>query len=279
MAQLSSENEEAEQVPRKVHCDRSRLPGAAAFVQRTAPHQMHDRAAIDGSSTLLDNLERALGVNHEAGTANVALLVVDDCTLQRENLVASLHRETAFATAQAWDLSSLRDAIATQAPGIVLVNMQSQNHVELLHIIREACLHAKVIAVGISEDDETSVIACAESGVVGYHMRNESLSELLRLISKIIVGEYVCSPRVSAILLGRLSTLAAQRCHHGEHDLTLTARELQILRMLEMGLSNRDIADQLCIALHTVKNHVHSVLSKLGVRTRAEAAARSRSMQ
>lgn len=55
-------------------------------------------------------------------------------------------------------------------------------------------------------------------------------------------------------------------------------RETQILQMLEMGLSNRDIADRLSVALHTVKNAVHSVLTKLGVSTRAEAAARVRAL-
>ena len=88
----------------------------------------------------------------------------------------------------------------------------------------------------------------------------------------------MCSPRVSAILLRRLSALASQR-QPTEKELVLTAREAQILKMLELGLSNRDIADQLCIAVHTVKNHVHSLLTKLGVSTRAQAAALSRTIR
>jgi DNA-binding NarL/FixJ family response regulator len=88
----------------------------------------------------------------------------------------------------------------------------------------------------------------------------------------------LCSPRVSAILLRRLSALASQR-QAADTELVLTAREAQILKMLELGLSNRDIADQLCIAVHTVKNHMHSLLSKLGVSTRAQAAALSRTIR
>jgi ATP/maltotriose-dependent transcriptional regulator MalT len=75
-----------------------------------------------------------------------------------------------------------------------------------------------------------------------------------------------------------LSVLAAQRQPEAK-ELVLTAREIQILQLLEIGLSNRDIADRLFIALHTVKNHVHSLLSKLGVSTRAEAVACSRSFR
>jgi DNA-binding CsgD family transcriptional regulator len=80
------------------------------------------------------------------------------------------------------------------------------------------------------------------------------------------------------MLLRRLSALAARRQPVAK-ELVLTAREAQILRMLEMGLSNRNIADHLGIAIHTVKNHVHSVLTKLGVSTRAEAAALARTVR
>lgn len=64
----------------------------------------------------------------------------------------------------------------------------------------------------------------------------------------------------------------------GSQELPLTAREIQILRMLEAGLANREIAGRLCIAVHTVKNHVHSVLTKLGVSSREEAAALARNI-
>jgi DNA-binding NarL/FixJ family response regulator len=206
------------------------------------------------------------------------ILIIDDCTLQRENLAAILGRNSGSTPAVAWDLPSVCAALGEMAPDIVLVSMVTRNNIALLRAVREACPLAKVIVVGISEEDETDIIACAEAGVAGYHLRTESLDELLRLISKVVDGESACSPRVSAILLSRLSALAALR-QPGPRELVLTAREIQILQMLEMGLSNRDIADQLCITLHTVKNHVHSVLSKLGVSTRTEAAALSRSFQ
>jgi len=84
---------------------------------------------------------------------------------------------------------------------------------------------------------------------------------------------------VAAILAKRLSVLAAQRQPVQPKELVLTAREAQILAMLEMNMSNRDIAAQLCIAVHTVKNHLHSLLKKMGVRTRADAAAMSRTIR
>jgi len=63
----------------------------------------------------------------------------------------------------------------------------------------------------VSEDDESKIVACAEAGVAGYHMRTESLDDLLVLMRKVAAGKAFCSPRVSAILLRRLSALASQR--------------------------------------------------------------------
>lgn len=199
-------------------------------------------------------------------------LIVDDCRLHRENLATVF---TVFANtkpAVAWDLPSLAAALAKDEPEVVLVNMGTRDNVALLRLVRETCPEAKVIVVGICEEDESLVIACAEAGVAAYHLRSEPLDALLDLMSRVAGGQSICSPAVSAILLKRISSLASQRRIEPVEPV-LTAREMQILEMLELGLSNRDIADRLCIALHTVKNHVHSVLTKLGVSTRAEAGA------
>ena len=206
------------------------------------------------------------------------ILILDGCTLQRENLAAVFAVNGTSMPTVAWDVPSLHASVDVATPDIVLLNMLTSDNVTLLNSLRETCPHAKVIVVGISEDDESEIVACAEAGVAGYHLRTESLSDLLVLISKVFDGESLCSPRVSAILLKRLSALAAQRQPEAR-ELVLTAREIQILRMLEIGLSNREIAEQLFIALHTVKNHVHSILGKLGVSTRAQAVAVSRSFQ
>ena len=205
-------------------------------------------------------------------------LIVDDCNLSRENLATILAAHGGSEQAVAWDLPSLCHALGEVTPEIVLLNMGTRDNRTLLRMMRDSCPEAKVIVVGISEDDESEIVACAEAGVAGYHLRAESLDDLLTLVSRVANGESLCSPKVSAILLRRLSTLAAQRRPEVK-ELVLTAREIQILRLLESGLSNQEIADHLYIAVHTVKNHVHSVLSKLGVSTRAEAAAYSRSIQ
>jgi DNA-binding NarL/FixJ family response regulator len=208
----------------------------------------------------------------------VRFLIVDDCKLNRENLGAMFAAHGCSEPAMAWDLPSLCAVLGEAAPEIVLFNMGTRGNMTLLRLVRDTCPEAKMIVVGISDDDESEIVACAEAGVSGYHLRAESLDDLLSLMSRVAGGESLCSPKVSAILLRRLSTLASQR-QPEVNELVLTTREIQILRLLESGLSNREIADRLYIALHTVKNHVHSVLTKLGVSTRGEAAAYSRSVR
>ncbi len=239
---------------------------------------MHETASGLGTFTHIPSPIAKPAVTIQRSLPTAKFLIVDDCTLHRENLAAVFAGDSDSSPAVAWDLPSLCAALSESAPEVVLVNMGTRDNVMLLRVVRETCPDAKVIAVGISEDDESQIVACAEAGVAGYHMRSESLGDLIVLISRVARGESLCSPRVSAILLRRLSTLAAQRQPESK-ELVLTTREAQILRLLEAGLSNRDIADRLCIALHTVKNHVHSVLSKLGVNSRAEAAAYSRSIR
>ena len=230
---------------------------------------------LERQRTLIEELHSADGAR--LGLSVEDILIVDDSRLQRENLATILAGEAAERPAMAWSLDSLSAAISTP-PRIVLLNLLTHQSFSLLHCIRQLCPTAKVIVIGVADDDESDVIACAEAGVAAYHLRSESLCELRNLIAKVAHGESVCPPRISAILLRYLSTVASER-RPAPGDPDLTAREMQILGMLEQGLSNKDIADQLCIAVHTVKNHVHSVLGKLGVRTRAEAAAFCRSLR
>lgn len=201
------------------------------------------------------------------------VLIVDDCALHRECLVGVLgRRRVAVAPGLAWDLTSLIAELQVSVPQLILLNMATRDSAMLLRQVMKLAPHVRVVVLGVAEDDERGIVECAEAGAAGYHLRTESLDDLLVLIDKVAAGESSCSPRVSAVLLKRLSALASQR-PRPDKELVLTGREIQILRLLESGLGNREIADQLCIAVHTVKNHVHSVLTKLGVETRVQAAA------
>jgi DNA-binding NarL/FixJ family response regulator len=210
-------------------------------------------------------------------SADVRVLIVDDCVLFRDSLATAIGA-TGAAVSVARDLPTLVAVVSHAPPDIILVNIATSDSAMLLDASSTTFPAARLIALGVAEDDDTTIVACAEAGVSGYHTRNQSLDDLLTLMARVASGETVCSPRVSAVLLRRLSVLASAR-EPVKKELVLTTREAQILQMLRVGMSNRDIATQLSIAVHTVKNHVHSLLNKLGVATRAEAAALSRGVR
>lgn len=197
-------------------------------------------------------------------------LIVDDCRMLRDALVAQL-TECDCTVDVAWDFATVDSRFTAARPDVVLVNIASQDAAIMMRRSVELGARAGVIVYGLTEDDEASINACIDAGVAGYHLRSESVSELLTYIGKVLDGEAACSQRFSATLLRRLSDAMTRRVQGA--DTALTIREREVLRLVAEGLSNREIAVALQIAVHTVKNHVHNLLTKIGARSRAEAGA------
>ena len=132
----------------------------------------------------------------------------------------------------------------------------------------------RIVALGVP-DREADIITYAEVGAAGYLTREHSIAELVRTVESAATGELRCSPRVAAALCRRVAELSAELQPSGPPGL-LSRRETEITELLEQGLSNQEISRRLCIALATVKNHVHNILCKLELRGRADAAAWAR---
>ncbi len=105
--------------------------------------------------------------------------------------------------------------------------------------------------------------------------REASLEELVEVVESVARGESLLAPRIGALLLRRVAEAAGHKRAPTAAG-RLTPRELQVVGLIDEGLSNKQIAARLSIELATVKNHVHSILEKLEVERRAEAAARVR---
>jgi DNA-binding NarL/FixJ family response regulator len=202
------------------------------------------------------------------------VLLVDDSELYRETLAGVLRPELGHGTVMtAADLHEALGWADTSCPDVVLVNMATAHSVGVLRAIVAAVPDAPVVAIGIPEADE-QVIACAEAGAAGFLFRRQPLATLLAVMQAVTSGEFPGSPRTTATLLRRVAALAAERhVHRGDR---LTPRERQVVRLIDEGLSNKEIARRLSIEIRTVKNHVHNILEKLQVRRRGEAAARMR---
>ncbi len=130
----------------------------------------------------------------------------------------------------------------------------------------------KVVPLGLETNDQ--ILECIEAGANGYLRLEATLSDLVQTLRLVGEGKALCSPEVAVSIFARMAELARhdeERSRRHPPNVRLTRREMQVLELLGMGLRNKEIARELEIAVPTVKNHVHKILEKLGVRRRREA--------
>ena len=202
------------------------------------------------------------------------VLIVADVRLYREGIQASLSNlPQQFTVIGA--VSNAEEALRRAAdapPHIVIVDMATRNSFAVVRSIRQGLPDAHVVGFGVDEV-EGEVLACAEAGLAGYVPSDASLDELVMRVASVHRGELLCTPRMAATLFRRLE-LRERGAEPQPQAVLLTGREQEVLKLVDEGLSNKEIATQLNIELSTVKNHVHNVLDKLKVTSRMQAAAR-----
>jgi two-component system, NarL family, nitrate/nitrite response regulator NarL len=201
------------------------------------------------------------------------LLIIADVRLYREGIRAGLLNRTEFSVIEA--ASNAEEALGLTVvthPDIVIVDMATRQSLTVIRKIRHHLPNAHVVGFGV-EEVEGEVLACAQAGLAGYVPCDASLDDLVMRLESIHRGELLCTPRMAATLFRRLE-LREQADGPQPQAGILTARERQVLRLIDGGLSNKEIAVQLQIEVSTVKNHVHNVLEKLQVTSRMQAAAR-----
>jgi len=164
--------------------------------------------------------------------------------------------------------------VADLDPDVVLLDPAAAESVEMIRELTDSAPTVRVVALASSEA-EADVIAYAEAGVSGFVTPDESIADLVATIVRAAQGDLVCSPRTAGTLLRRVTLLAAER-PRGSLAEPLTPRELEVARLLDEGLSNKEIALRLHLELPTVKHHVHHILQKLRAASRSQAVARLR---
>jgi two-component system NarL family response regulator len=158
---------------------------------------------------------------------------------------------------------------------LVSTRLPERGAIKLTSAISELAPATKVLALGLTEEKKR-VLRYVEAGATGYILKDDSLDDLIETVRAAQEGKVFVSPEIAAAMVERLSNLA-QMFSDVENSVTdeagLTPRELEVLELLGKGLTNQQIAEQLVIEVGTVKNHVHSILEKLDVSSRGEAAA------
>jgi DNA-binding NarL/FixJ family response regulator len=175
-------------------------------------------------------------------------------------------------------VASLPDALRLAPESdVVLVSPRLPNNdaLKLTRILAERFPNLKILALGLTES-RAWVLEYVEAGADGYVARDDTIDDLLNRIRAAHRDRAVVSPEIAAALMDRVTRYAQlfDEVESGLYEeVNLTPRERETLELIGQGLTNQEIADRLVIEVGTVKNHVHSILSKLGVSSRDDAAA------
>ncbi|HST98894.1 MAG TPA: response regulator transcription factor [Geodermatophilus sp.] len=211
----------------------------------------------------------------------VRVLVVDDQALFREALATLLGaRPEVEVVGEAGNGHQALERAAALQPDVVLMDL----HMPVLDGIA-ATRRLTVEQPGVrvlaltTFDDEEDVFAALRAGALGYLLKDVSSDRLVEAVLSAARGESVLQPSVAAKVVARFAQLDdAPRPRPQPLVVPLSDRELDVLRLLADGRSNREIAAALFLAEGTVKNHVTNVLGKLGARDRTQAALRARAL-
>ena len=203
------------------------------------------------------------------------VVVIDDQELVRAGFAALL--------ASSPDLEVVGEAgqgeeavrlVAEQLPDVVLmdVRMPKQTGIEACLAIKESVPSSRIVMLTIS-DEESDLFEAIRAGANGYLLKDIPGEDIADGIRAVHTGHSLISPSMASKLLAEFAQISRREEEApNPHAPKLTAREVEVLRLVARGLGNRDIGQQLFISENTVKNHVRNILEKLQLHTRMEAA-------
>ena len=211
------------------------------------------------------------------GGSTVTVLVVDDQRLIREGIASLLSIQDGISVVgQAVNGQEAIEKALALCPDVILMDVRMP---VVDGIVATAQIHRQLpgcqVIMLTTFDDEEYIVKSLRAGAVGYLLKDIPASQLARAVQLAHAGIYQLDPAVAGKLVGMLGSARSERSPAPapaplEND--LTERELEVLRLIGTGATNREIADRLVVSEGTVKNHVSSILSRLGLRDRTQAA-------
>ncbi len=198
------------------------------------------------------------------------MIIVDDHPVVRQGLRTFLETQKDLEIlSEAADGEEALTQIGESVPDVVLMDLvlPGIDGIEATRKARELSPNTKVIVLTSFADDE-KVFPAIKAGAAGYLLKDVEPAQLADAIRSVHAGEALLHPTVAARLMQEVSTSVDRRAPGG----TLTERELEVLRLLARGMSNREISKELTVSEKTVKTHVSNILAKLHLADRTQAA-------
>lgn len=203
----------------------------------------------------------------------IRILLVDDHTLFRSGVRALLQRQDDIEiVGEAGEGSEALKLISSLQPDLVLLdlNMPGLSGLEVLKLALEEHPHLAIIMLTLSEDSRDLMIAL-QGGARGYLLKNSNVDYLVSAIRMVASGGTAIQPEMAGSLAASLRQLKREEQHNDDKE-HLTSREKEVLHLVAAGQSNKEIARTLDIGESTVKFHIQSILRKLNLTSRVQAA-------
>lgn len=201
---------------------------------------------------------------------SVKIMIADDHSMIREGLKNLLELEGDIeVVAEAEDGAQCLDKLEYITPDVLLldINMPKKNGLEVLKVLKERKSKVKVLVLTVHNETEY-LIKAVDIGINGYVLKDSESAELKKAIFAIVDGETYIQPS----LIPALNSKMIEKDKDGVKIDNLTKRELEVLKLLAVGMYNKEVAEKLDISERTVKNHVSNIFKKIEVTDRTQAA-------
>lgn len=208
--------------------------------------------------------------------AKIRVLLIEDNRLLREGITAMLNDQPDIRALSATGNGDALEKAKKFKPQVVLLDLglRSQNSLRMAELIKNESSKAEIVVMDLIPV-QAEVVEFVKAGVAGFILKDATLDDFLHTIRSVAEGKKVLPPPLAGSLFSQIVEYAV---HSGRADrlmkaVKLTRRELEIVNLISRGMSNKEIAADLNLAIHTVKSHVHNTLEKLALHTRLELAS------
>jgi DNA-binding NarL/FixJ family response regulator len=206
----------------------------------------------------------------------IRVLLIEDNRLLREGITAMLNEQPDIKCMSATGNGDALEKAKKTRPQVVLLDLglRSQNSLRIAEVIKQESPRTEIVVMDLMPV-QAEVVEFVKAGVAGFILKDATIDDFVHTIRAVAKGKKVLPPPLTGSLFSQIVEYAVQS---GKADrlmkaVKLTKREHEVVNLVARGMSNKEIARELNVALHTVKSHVHNTLEKLALHTRLELAS------